>query len=278
MRRSVFITAERLAAELRFNKPPVVLDARWSLAEPNGYPAYRAGHIPGAHFVDLETVLSGEADDTTGRHPLPNLTELQEAARSWGLDDGDAVVVYDDDGAAAARAWWVLKWAGIDNVRILDGGYRAWAGHGETVTGPTPKLKKKQRGTITLTGGHMPTIGADEAADFAGILLDARAPERFRGQYEPMDARAGHIPGAINAPYTRTLGSSGTLLTEPALREHFEKLGAFAGEPIAVYCGSGISATSNIAALASLGVEAALYPGSFSQWSADPARPVAYGD
>lgn len=274
MRRSVFITAERLAAQLRWHKPPAVLDVRWTLAEPNGYPAYRAGHIPGARYVDLESELSGEADSDTGRHPLPKIADLQEAARSWGLNDGDAVVVYDDaGGAAAARAWWVLRWAGVKDVRILDGGYPAWAGHGRNEVGPMRKLTRKQRGNITLSAGHLPTINADEAADFTGILLDARAPERYRGEFEPMDSRAGHIPGAVNAPSTANLDPSGRIRTESDLRNRFAALGALDTD-VAVYCGSGVTAAHNIAALASLGVEAALYPGSWSQWSADPGRPA----
>lgn len=274
MRRSVYISAERLAAELRWNKPPVVLDIRWSLAAPNGLPAYEASHIPGARYVDLETELTGQVSPGSGRHPLPELADLQVAARSWGLNNGDAVVVYDDsDGAASARAWWLLRWAGVQNVRILDGGYRAWSGHGTLVAGKYARRRRKDFGNITLSPGHLPTITADEAAEFNGILLDARAPERFRGEFEPLDPRAGHIPGAINAPYTGNIGGGATL-READLRARYHALGALDGLPVAVYCGSGITAAHNIAALASLGVEAALYPGSWSQWAADPARPV----
>ncbi len=279
MRRSVYVTTERLAAELRWNTPPVVLDVRWTLEQPNGYPAYLAGRIPGAKYVDLETELSGEASEGSGRHPLPDVANLQHTARGWGLNDGDAVVVYDDaGGAAAARGWWVLKWAGVENVRILDGGFRSWAGHGLTSSGPPPRPRRRRDlGNVTLTPGNMPTITADDAADFDGLLLDARAPERYRGEFEPLDPRAGHIAGAVNAPHTGNLTPAGRILPEKELRERFRGLGALAGRPVAAYCGSGVTAAHNIAALASLGVEAALYPGSWSQWSSDPARPATVG-
>lgn len=275
MRTAVFITPERLAAELRWRKPPVVLDVRWSLQEPDGLPAYRAGHIPGAAYVDLETELSARPSPERGRHPLPDIAHLQAAARSWGLNDGDAVVCYDDfDGAATARAWWLLKWGGVESVRILDGGFRAWAGHGDIVTGSPQPRRRKDRGNISLTPGHLPTLTADEIAEFSGVVLDARAPARYRGEYEPFDARAGHIPGAVNAPYTASVYAGG-LLPERELRNRFSALGALDGDPVAVYCGSGVTATHNAAALASLGVEAALYPGSWSQWAADRSRPAA---
>lgn len=283
MRRTVYITPERLAAQLRWHKPPVVLDVRWSLAQPNGRAAFEANHLPGARYVDLETELTGRVGPGTGRHPLPDIADLQAAARGWGLNDGDAVVTYDDfDGAAAARAWWLLKWAGVENVRILDGGYRAWAGHGVIVSDryesgrPKPK-KRHPRGNVTLAAGHMPTITADEAADFAGVLLDARAPERYRGEFEPLDSRAGHIAGAVNAPFTGNVTHVGTIRSEKELRDRFSALGALDGRPVAAYCGSGVTATHNIAVLSSLGVEAALYPGSWSQWSSDPARPAEVG-
>src|SRR5699024_1626379 len=243
--------------------PPVVLDVRWSLAEPNGRAAFEANHIPGARYVDLETELTGRVGPGTGRHPLPEVADLQAAARRWGLNDGDAVVAYDDsDGAAAARARWLLKWAGVENVRILDGGYRASAGHGVVVSDryesgrPKPK-KRYPRGNLTLTAGRMPTITADEAADFPGLRLDARAPERYRGEFEPFDPRAGHIPGAVNAPFTDNVRPVGTIRGEKELRDRFAALGALDDGPVAAYCGSGVSAAHSIAALASLGVEAA---------------------
>lgn len=275
MKSDVYVTAERLAAELHWKRPPAVLDVRWSLTAPNGRAAYTAGHVPGAHYVDLETELSGQASLDAGRHPLPGIADLQRSARRWGLNNDDAVVCYDDfDGVAASRAWWVLKWAGMTNVRILDGGFRAWSGHGPLEAGrPVPK-KRHDRGNVDLAGGHMPTIAMDEAAEFDGLLLDARTPVRYRGEFEPMDSRAGHIPGAVNAPYVENL-RHGQMVGGDALRERFSALGALDGQPVATYCGSGVSATHHIAALASLGVSAALYPGSWSQWAADLDMPAA---
>jgi|SRR5690625_834232 len=274
MRGTVYITVERLAAELRWRKAPRVLDVRWTLEEPDGYAAHVAGRIPRSVYVDLEGELSGTPSPGEGRHPLPDIGDLQGAARRWGLNEDDAVVVYDDaDGAAAARAWWVLKWAGVTDVRILDGGFRTWAGHGTTVSGPPPKRARKDRGNITLRPGHLPTIGAEEAAHFEGVLLDARAPERYRGEFEPRDPRAGHIPGAVSAPYTANLTPAGLMRPAEELAAKFSALGALDG-PVAAYCGSGVTAAHHVAALASLGVEASLYPGSWSQWSADPRRPA----
>ena len=190
-------------------------------------------------FVDLEADLSSHGPPEEGRHPLPGLRELQAAARGWGLNDGDRVVVYDGgSGLGAARAWWTLRWGGVQDVRILDGGLPAWQGEletGEVITAP---------GDIVLTGGGMPTLGADEAAALArdGVLLDARAPERFRGEIEPYDRVPGHIPGARNAPATGNLGADGRYLPPAQLRARYEALGVRDGVEVGAYCGSGISA------------------------------------
>src|SRR5699024_10400603 len=153
-----------------------------------------------AVYVDLETELADPPDPERGRHPLPSIDRLQRAARSWGLHDGDAVVCYDDSGgAAAARAWWLLRWGGMSDVRILDGGLRTWAGHGSLEVS-VPKMgaiardRRPRKGTVTLSPGHLPTLTIEEAAAFDGVLIDARAPERYRGDREPIDPRPGHIP------------------------------------------------------------------------------------
>ncbi|MPV50768.1 sulfurtransferase [Pseudactinotalea sp. HY160] len=308
MRDQVFVTAEALAGELRGTRPPVLLDVRWALGEPDGYAAYRAGHLPGAAYVDLETQLADPADPRRGRHPLPTLERLQEAARFWGVNDGDAVVCYDDSGgAAAARAWWLLRWAGMTDVRILDGGLRAWSGHGalevfEPKVREIAREHKSRRGTVTFTAEHLPVLTADEVDAFDGVLIDARAAARYRGDVEPLDPRAGHIPGAVNVPYTENLRPDGGLRRVDELARSYVAAGvpvpstlrlpavdlpvgwrprlwsdAADAPKVGVYCGSGVTATHDIAVLASLGVEAALYPGSWSQWSADSARPVATG-
>ena len=249
-----------------------LLDVRWELGDPHGRRDYLAGHIPGAVFVDLPGELAGSGE---GRHPLPALEDLQAAARRWGVRDGETVVVYDGgSGAAAARAWWTLRWGGIDDVRILDGGLRAWRGKLETGDVAPPP------GDVVLTGGGMPVLDADAAAALAerGVLLDARAPERFRGEREPIDPVAGHIPGARNAPASDNLDQHGRYLPPAVLRERFAALGAGAEAPVGAYCGSGVSAAQDIVALMLAGFDdVALYPGSWSAWCTDPSRPIATG-
>jgi thiosulfate/3-mercaptopyruvate sulfurtransferase len=254
-----------------------LLDVRWRLGAPDGRPAHAAGHVPGAVYVDLEAALAGRPGPRDGRHPLPDRAALQDAVRSWGIDDGDTVVVYDDAGnLAAARAWWLLRDAGLADVRLLDGGLAAWtaAGHPLETGAVTP-----EPGTATLSHGGLPVIDIDGAAGWPahGVLLDARAGERYRGEVEPVDPRAGHIPGAVSAPTGDNLAADGTFLPADELRERFAGLGVRPGDEVAVYCGSGVTAAHTIAALRIAGIDAALYPGSWSQWSAHPGRPVATG-
>ncbi|MCM6777829.1 sulfurtransferase [Nocardia sp. CDC159] len=266
------ISADELRKMLSDNTSRVhLLDVRWALGDPDGPQHYLDGHIPGAIFVDLETELAAPPSPARGRHPLPEPAHLQKCARSWGLRIGEPVVVYDATGGmAAARAWWLLRWAGVPDVRILDGGLPAWerAG-GELARGDEPD---PEPGDVVLGSGNMPTVDADAAATWTGLLLDARAGERYRGETEPVDPRAGHIPGAISAPTSENLTPEGTFKSPEELRARFTALG---DGPIAVYCGSGVTAAHQVAALAAAGFEASLYPGSWSQWSNDPHRPVA---
>ncbi|TFV65596.1 UNVERIFIED_ORG: sulfurtransferase [Bacillus sp. AZ43] len=255
----------------------VLLDVRWALGDPDGREHYLGGHLPGAVFVDLETELAGPPSPAEGRHPMPSLHRLRDAARRWGIRRGDRVVAYDATGGlAAARAWWLLRWGGLTDVRLLDGGLDAWVRAGGALEAgdvvPEP-------GDVTLTGGGMPVLSIDEAAALpsTGVLLDARAGERYRGETEPIDPRAGHVPGAVSAPTTENLGPGGTFRPADELRERFAALGARPGTAVGVYCGSGVTAAHEVAALAEAGIEAALWPGSWSQWSADPARPAATG-
>jgi len=272
---TVLVSAAELQAAPR---PPVLLDVRWALGDPHGRDHYRAGHLPGAVFVDLDAELADPPSAAAGRHPLPSVPRLQSAARRWGVSAGDAVVVYDaSGGTAAARAWWLLRWGGLADVRILDGGLAAWQRAGGALE---PGDVVPEPGDVALTGGGMPVLGPDEAAALprdGGVLLDARAGERYRGEVEPIDPRAGHVPGAVSAPTTENLAADGTFLRASVLVERFAGLGVAPGTTVGVYCGSGVTAAHEVAALAVAGIDAALWPGSWSQWSADPDRPAATG-
>ncbi|WP_210583528.1 sulfurtransferase [Streptomyces sp. GESEQ-35] len=276
----VLTDAAELHSLLRRGDPsPVVLDVRWRLGDPHGREHYLKEHIPGAVYVDLDTELAAAPTPEDGRHPLPDPGDLQAGARRWGLTAGRPVVVYDDNGnTAAARAWWLLRWAGVERVTLLDGALGAWRAAGlPTETGesevPAP-------GDIVLSPGQLPVLDADAAAEVAraGVLLDARAAERYRGENEPVDPRAGHIPGALSAPTGDNLNPDGTFRDVEELAVRFTALGADDATDVAVYCGSGVTAAHQIAALAHAGIPAALYPGSWSAWSADPDRPAVLGE
>jgi thiosulfate/3-mercaptopyruvate sulfurtransferase len=260
--------------------PPVLLDVRWRLGGPPGIESYRAGHLPGAVFADLDAELAA-SPGPAGRHPLPEPAAFQAAMRRAGVSDRRPVVVYDDvDATVAARAWWLLRYFGHDASRVLDGGFRAWRAAGGQVT--TGDAAAPAPGDFTARPGHMPVLDADGAASLArrGALLDARARERYRGETEPIDPVAGHIPGAISAPTTGNVAPDGRFLPAAGLRARFAALGVGAdgdARPVAAYCGSGVTAAHEVLALEIAGVAAALYVGSWSNWVADPARPIATG-
>jgi len=283
MARDILITPAQLASAvvgepLADGGPLRLLDVRWRLDRPHGRPDYSAGHIPGAQYVDLDAQLARHGEPQDGRHPLPPVEQLQQDARGWGIDDGDTVVVYDDlKNLSAARAWWLLRYAGVADVRLLDGGLSAWRAAGlplETGEAPAPA-----HGSVTLEYGALRVLTIDEAATFpgAGVLLDARAGDRYRGEVEPIDPRAGHIPGAVSAPTTENVDADGRFLPQERLRTRFAALGIAPGTPVAAYCGSGVTAAHEVVALALAGFDAALFPGSWSQWANHPERPVAVG-
>jgi thiosulfate/3-mercaptopyruvate sulfurtransferase len=263
---------------------PVVLDVRWRLGGPPGRADHDASHIPGAVFVDLDTELAGPPGPA-GRHPLPDPSPLQEVLRRAGLRNGSQVVVHDDgNGSVAARAWWLLRWAGFpaDRVAVLDGGWARWVAAGlPTTTEPS----RPAAGDVIVRPGAMPVADADGAAALArtGVLLDARVAPRYRGETEPVDPRAGHVPGAHNLPIGELVDADGRWLAPEVLAERFAALGVADGSNgVGAYCGSGINAAALVLAVERAGLRPptrpiALYVGSWSNWSADPARPVATG-
>jgi thiosulfate/3-mercaptopyruvate sulfurtransferase len=300
---SPVVDAASLARELAEDTPPVLLDVRWRLGGPPGLGSYLAGHLPGAVFVDLDRDLSGPPG-AAGRHPLPGPAEFQAAMRRAGVSGGSSVVAYDDgDALPAARAWWLLRYFGhgagghgagghgagghgagghgasghgAGLVRVLDGGFRAWQAAGLPVTTAQPAIAP---GDFTTDPGHLPVLDAAGASAVArsGVLLDVRSAERYRGETEPVDPVAGHIPGAVNAPATANVAADGSYLSPDQLRERFAALGVRADRPAGAYCGSGVTAAQAVLALELAGIPAGLYVGSWSNWVADPSRPVATG-
>jgi thiosulfate/3-mercaptopyruvate sulfurtransferase len=283
-RSTLLVGPEELRGELHGDRPPVVLDVRWQLGGPPAAELYTAGHLPAALFVDLDRDLAGPPG-RGGRHPLPDPEQLQERLRGWGIRSDSAVVAYDAaDGTSAARAWWTLRWAGLSDVRLLDGGLAAWTAAGYPVSTDEPRPAP---GDVVVRPGAMPTLDAHAAAEVArhGVLLDARSPERYRGEIEPVDPVAGHIPGAISAPSASNVIADGRFAAAADLRRRFAGLGVTIPDgpldgdvaPVGAYCGSGVVAAHQVFALALTGVDAGLYVGSWSEWLADPARPVAIG-
>ena len=284
---SLLITPAALAAALTDAtgpSHPVVLDVRWRLGGPPGIGSYREGHLPGAVFIDLDRDLSGPAGPG-GRHPLPETERFQAAMRAAGVRQDRPVVAYDDgDCLPAARAWWMLRYYGHNDVRVLDGGYRAWLAAGLTVTTADPvpasaPAPTPAPGDFTARPGQMPMLDTPAAAELArtGLLLDVRAAERYRGEREPVDPVAGHIPGAVSAPAADNLTADGTFKSAAELAAGFAALGAGPGVPVGAYCGSGVTAAQEVLALTLAGIPATLYVGSWSEWITDPARPVATG-
>lgn len=272
--------------------PPVVaevpdgarlLDVRWALDGSKGRATFEAGHLPGAVYVDLPTELAGQVSAQAGRHPLPEPADFAAAMSRAGVSDGDQVVVYDDtDGSQASRLVWMLRALGV-SAALLDGGLAAQQTAGVPLaTGLEPAPAP---GVFTVHPWSAEVIAQPDEAlpSRAGttrrVVIDARAPERYRGDVEPMDPRAGHIPGAVNVPFTGNVDQDGRFLAPDALRERFEAAGVHAGDDVIVYCGSGVTATHDLVALEQAGITGArLLPGSWSQWSADPDRPVETGD
>jgi thiosulfate/3-mercaptopyruvate sulfurtransferase len=278
---STLIDTDELAAHL--DDPAfVIVDVRHDLARPDtfGDAVYAEAHIPGARFAHVDRDLSAPKTGLNGRHPLPTPEAAAALFGRLGIDSSKQVVVYDlGSGMFASRLWWMLRWLGHDRAAVLDGGFAKWQHEGRPVTSQTSAVRTatfvptRVRPTVSATGvaASLPRHGL--------LLLDARAAERYRGDVEPLDPVAGHIPGALNRPYTRNIATDGTFRSPRELRVEFEAM--LHGRPpddLVHYCGSGISATHNLLAMTIAGYPLTrIYPGSWSEWVSDPRRPVAKG-
>ncbi|CAN5583236.1 sulfurtransferase [soil metagenome] len=262
-------------AELRALPGQVtVLDVRYRMGGPGGPAEYAAGHVPGAAYVDLDADLATPPGDA-GRHPLPAVQDFVAAMRRCGVRRDRPVVVYDDWSArAAGRCWWLLRHHGHPQVRVLDGGWSAWVADGGPVETDAPELLM---GDFEARPGDFDAVDAAAVPD-VDVLIDARDPERYRGDVEPVDAVAGHIPGAVNVPTSANLAADGRFRSAAELRELYAGVGPGPGTDVAVYCGSGVTATHDLIALEIAGVGARLYPGSWSGWITDPQRAVELGE
>ena len=259
-----------------------IVDCRFRLDDPGwGEREYEAAHIPGAVYAHLDRDLSSTPTGTNGRHPLPDPSELRRRLGTFGIAPGVQVVAYDQDtGAFASRLWWLLRWVGHRAVAVLDGGLAKWTAEGRPTRGGIERRKQAD-----FTGERNRDMMVD-AATVAQVtkrrdwrLLDARAPERYRGEVEPIDKKAGHIPTAVNHPFQTNLTAGGTFRSPSELRGQFEaSLGSVPPPQIIAYCGSGVTACHNLLAMEHAGLHGAkLYPGSWSEWSADESNPTATG-
>jgi thiosulfate/3-mercaptopyruvate sulfurtransferase len=263
------------------HRPLRIVDLRWSLTPPNGRKRHASGHLPGAIFLDLDTEISAPRGAGPGRHPIPSGEQLGRALSARGIGDQHLVVAYDDaSGSIASRLWWLFRHFGHEgSAAVLDGGLQAWTRAGGSLTRELPTFEPASwtphppRTDDVVDAAFVDRVRLDPAA----VLLDVRAGERYRGEVEPVDARAGHIPGALTAPWTDNLDDDRGLMAADRLRQRFAQLGAEAGRPVVAYCGSGVTATQSILAMQLAGIPALLYEGSWSDWSSSLARPAAIG-
>jgi thiosulfate/3-mercaptopyruvate sulfurtransferase len=283
------IDAPGLAAELA-TKSPVkqgdlrLIDVRWYLGKKSGKSEFDAGHLPRAVFVDLDTALANAPASVPsggpGRHPLPSQNAFEQAMRGAGVNDDTRVVAYDDAGGSiAARLWWLLRYFGHANAAVLDGGIDAWKKSGGELSTLAPEIRPGNfRAKDPRRNAVVDRDGVSRALANGALVLDARANERYRGDTEPIDARAGHIPGAKNAPWSENI-SDGKFLTAGDLEKKYRALGAAPDRELIVYCGSGVTACHDLLALELAGISGAkLYEGSWSDWAAHEDRPIATGD
>jgi thiosulfate/3-mercaptopyruvate sulfurtransferase len=277
IRTGVLLTPHQLWQMMEAGRDVAIL-AVHSVNPYTGMISNRSIRLPGAVDAEAYADFAGPPAAERGQRPLPDIGDLQLAARRWGLSHGQTVVVYDGDRSmTAARAWWVLRWAGLDDVRVLDGGLPGWRAAGLPVAHDVPAVVPSD---ITLSAGHMPEINADSALGMArsGVLLDARIrPNYIGGRVEAGQPPRGHIPGGLSAPAPDNVTDFGNFADSPTLREMYRALGADGSRPVGVYCGAGMSAAHTVLALAAIGIDAAMYVGSWSAWVGDGRRPVATG-
>lgn len=274
---SPLVSVDDLAAELGTGAAVRLLDVRWRLDRAEGRPDYLAGHLPGAVYVDLERELARPGRPEQGRHPLPDLADLATAVKRWGVRAGERLVAYDDnDGVAASRAWWLLRRHGLD-IRVLDGGFRAWVSAGH-------RLERSDRaapwGDLELRDAHGGVASIEDAAlaPRRGVLLDVRAPQHYRGQVGGIDPVPGHIPGAVNLPTVTHIAPNGLLRSPEEIRGALASVGIDAVTEVVVTCSSGIPSAHTALAVAVAGYpDVRVFVGSWSQWSRDSGRPVATG-
>ncbi|MCI1710327.1 MAG: sulfurtransferase [Chiayiivirga sp.] len=273
------ISAEELAGQLA-NPELVVVDCRFDLRDPGaGERAYAAGHLPGAHYAHLDRDLSDLSRQGRGRHPLPEADAFCATLARWGVTANHQVVAYDaNDGSVAARLWWMLRLLGHDRVAVLNGGLAAWCANAYALEAAAPRSRPgRYHARYDVRAMASTAVIAARMASGNSKLIDARAAERFRGEIEPIDAIAGHIPGAVNRPFVQNLGPDGRFKSPGVLAEEFKALlGDSPSNETLLMCGSGVTACHHLLAMEHAGLRGArVYPGSWSEWISDPARPVA---
>lgn len=274
LRASAVITGAELVSLLERDESVVVLEVGDLRNDLDLRAEHARGHIPGAPYVSFEEELRGERTGSNGGGPLPSAGDLEARIRAWGIDRSTPVVVYGRGRPGPhTRAWFVLRWAGLTDVRVLDGGYGAWLSAGGAVS---TSVREPEPTSFEIAPGSVPTLTAEEAAALTsrGVLVDARGAAQYAGD-PAQPARTGHIPGAVNVPNADLRNADGTLLSEEELRAAFAARGVDGSRPIGIYCGGGVGATYDLLALHTLGIPAAVYVGSWSNWIQDPSRPVA---